>query len=89
MVLGFLLEKSFLESSHLVRKSTFIFFNGVNIWTATLVFVDKSPEGMVQDKHSLPFYWGKLKKSYTFWVTVYLSGTDSSLNLHRSLMFPA
>lgn len=66
VVLGFFLEKSFLESRHLVRKSTFIFFNGVNIWTATLVFVDKSPEGMVQDKNSLPFCWGKLKNHTLF-----------------------
>lgn len=66
VVLGFFLEKSFLESSHLVRKSTFIFFNGVNIWTATLVFVDKSPEGMVQDKNCLHFYWGKLKNHTLF-----------------------
>lgn len=62
----FFFEKSFLESSHLVRKSSFSLFNGVNIWANTLVFADKSPGVMVQDKKCLPIYWGKLKKSYTF-----------------------
>lgn len=68
MVWGFF-EKSFLESNHLVRKSTSGLFNGVNIWANTAVFADKSPGGMVQDKNSLPFYGANLKKKnhILFW----------------------
>lgn len=65
VVWGFF-EKSFLESNHLVRKSTSGLFNGVNIWANTAVFADKSPGGMVQDKNSLPFYGANLKKKIIY-----------------------
>lgn len=63
MVWGFF-EKSFLESNHLVRKSTSGLFNGVNIWANTLVFADKSPGGMVQDKNCL--FMGQIKKKINY-----------------------